>query len=426
MKKTPFVTKAQLDEITKTYPTPFHIYDEKGIRENARKVYKAFSWNKGFREYFAVKATPNPFILKILQEEGCGTDCSSLTELMMSDACGFKGHDIMFSSNATPPQEFVLAKKLGAIINLDDFTHIEFLEKVADGLPETICCRFNTGGDFKISTSIMDTPGEAKYGFTREQLTEGFKILKAKGVKNFGLHAFLASNTVTNEYYPMLAKEMFELAVKLQKETGAHVKFINLSGGVGIAYKPDQTPNDIREIGEGVRKVYEEVLVPAGMGDVAIYTEMGRFMMGPYGCLVTKAIHEKHTHKEYIGVDACAVNLMRPAMYGAYHHITVMGKEDQPCDHMYDVTGSLCENNDKFAIDRYLPKVDMGDLLVIHDTGAHGFAMGYNYNGKLKSSEILLHEDGRFEMIRRAETPKDYFATFDCFPIYEKLLEDMK
>ena len=289
-----------------------------------------------------------------------------------------------------------------------------------------ISCRYNPGGVFKISNDIMDNPGDAKYGMTTEQIFEAFKILKEKGAEEFGIHAFLASNTVTNEYYPMLAKEMFELAVKLQKETGAHVKFINLSGGVGIAYKPDQTPNDIREIGEGVRKVYEEVLVPAGMGDVAIYTEMGRFMMGPYGCLVTKAIHEKHTHKEYIGVDACAVNLMRPAMYGAYHHITVMGKEDQPCDHMYDVTGSLCENNDKFAIDRYLPKVDMGDLLVIHDTGAHGFAMGYNYNGKLKSSEILLHEDGRFEMIRRAETPKDYFATFDCFSIYEKLLEDMK
>ena len=425
MKKTPFVTKEQVEEIAKTYPTPFYLYDEKGIRENARKMKKAFSWNKGFREYFAVKATPNPFILKILQEEGCGTDCSSLTELMMSEACGFKGSDIMFSSNVTPAKEYQKAKELGAFINLDDITHIDFLEEVA-GIPETICCRYNPGGVFKISNDIMDNPGDAKYGMTTEQIFEAFKILKEKGAEEFGIHAFLASNTVTNEYYPMLAKEMFEMAVKLQKETGAHVKFINLSGGVGIAYKPDQTPNDIREIGEGVRKVYEEVLVPAGMGDVAIYTEMGRFMMGPYGCLVTKAIHEKHTHKEYIGVDACAVNLMRPAMYGAYHHITVMGKEDQPCDHMYDVTGSLCENNDKFAIDRYLPKVDMGDLLVIHDTGAHGFAMGYNYNGKLKSSEILLHEDGSFEMIRRAETPKDYFATFDCFPIYEKLLEDME
>ena len=422
MKKTPFVTKAQLDEITKTYPTPFHIYDEKGIRENARKVYKAFSWNKGFREYFAVKATPNPFILKILQEEGCGTDCSSLTELMMSDACGFKGHDIMFSSNATPPQEFVLAKKLGAIINLDDFTHIEFLEKVADGLPETICCRFNTGGDFKISTSIMDTPGEAKYGFTREQLTEGFKILKAKGVKNFGLHAFLASNTKTNEYYPALAKILFQTAVELHEETGADIKFINLSGGVGIPYHPDEEPNDIEVIGEGVRKVYEEILVPAGMGDVAIFTEMGRFMLAPYGHLVATAIHEKHIFKEYIGLDACACNLMRPAMYGAYHHITVAGKEDAPCDHKYDVTGSLCENNDKFAVDRMLPKIDIGDYIIIHDTGAHGFSMGYQYNGKLRSSELLLKEDGSVQLIRRAENPHDYFATYDFCDI----LKDMK
>ena len=425
MEKKTILTLDQVKEIEKTYPTPFHIYDEKGIRENARALKKAFSWNKGYREYFAVKATPNPFILKILQEEGCGVDCSSLTELMLSESLGFHDNDIMFSSNVTPLAEYEKASKLGAYINLDDFTHIDFLAENV-GIPETICCRYNPGGVFELGTDIMDNPGDAKYGMTTEQIFEAFKILKEKGAEEFGIHAFLASNTVTNEYYPMLAKEMFEMAVKLQKETGAHVKFINLSGGVGIAYKPDQTPNDIREIGEGVRKVYEEVLVPAGMGDVAIYTEMGRFMMGPYGCLVTKAIHEKHTHKEYIGVDACAVNLMRPAMYGAYHHITVMGKEDQPCDHMYDVTGSLCENNDKFAIDRYLPKVDMGDLLVIHDTGAHGFAMGYNYNGKLKSSEILLHEDGSFEMIRRAETPKDYFATFDCFPIYEKLLEDME
>jgi len=413
MKKIPFVTKEQLDEIVKTYPTPFHIYDEKGIRENARKVYKAFSWNKGFREYFAVKATPNPYILKILQEEGCGTDCSSLTELMMSDACGFKGHDIMFSSNATPPEEFVLAKKLGAIINLDDFTHIDFLEKVADGIPENICCRFNTGGDFKISTSIMDTPGEAKYGFTREQLTEGFKKLKEKGARYFGIHAFLASNTKTNEYYPALARILFQTAVELHEETGAEIKFINLSGGVGIPYHPDEQANDIEAIGEGVRRVYEEILVPAGMGDVAIFTEMGRFMLAPYGHLVATAIHEKHIFKEYIGLDACACNLMRPAMYGAYHHITVAGKEDAPCDHKYDVTGSLCENNDKFAVDRMLPKIDMGDYVIIHDTGAHGFSMGYNYNGKLRSAELLLREDGSVKLIRRAETPEDYFATFD-------------
>ena len=353
MKKEPFVTKAQLDEIIKTYPTPFHLYDEKGMRENMKALKEAFSWNKGYREYFAVKATPNPFLINILREYGCGCDCSSYTELMLSDAIGATGEDM-----------------------------------------------------------------------TTEQLFEAFKILKAKGAKEFGIHAFLASNTVTNEYYPMLAKVLFEVAVKLQKETGVHIKFINLSGGVGIPYKPDQEPNDIRAIGDGVRRVYEEVLVPAGMGDVAIYTEMGRFMMGPYGCLVTTAIHEKHTHKEYIGVDACAVNLMRPAMYGAYHHITVMGKEDTPCDHKYDVTGSLCENNDKFAIDRMLPKIDMGDILVIHDTGAHGFSMGYNYNGKLKSAEVLLKEDGSTQLIRRAETPADYFATFDCFDIGKKLIKE--
>ena len=423
MKKVPFVTKEQLDEIVKKYPTPFHLYDEKGIRENARKVYKAFSWNKGFKEYFAVKATPNPSILQIMKEEGCGLDCATKVELMMAKACGFTGHDVMFSSNVTPADEYAYAKDMGVIINFDDITHLKYFEENVGEFPETVCCRFNTGGDFKISTAIMDVPGEAKYGFTREQLTEGFKYLKSKGVKHFGIHAFLASNTVTNEYYPMLAKVLFEVAVKLEKETGADIEFINLSGGVGIPYKPDQEPNDIRVIGEGVRKVYEEVLVPAGMGDVALYTEMGRFMTGPYGCLVTKAIHEKHTYKEYIGCDACAVNLMRPAMYGAYHHITVMGKEDQPCDHKYDITGSLCENNDKFAIDRMLPKIDMGDYLVIHDTGAHGYAMGYNYNGKLKSAEILLKEDGSFEMIRRAETPRDYFATLDCFPIYNKIFE---
>ena len=423
MNKKPFVTKEQLDEITAKFPTPYHLYDEKGIRDNAKAVKEAFAWNKGYREYFAVKACPNPTLIQIMKEYGCGCDCSSMTELMLSKAMGCKGADIMFSSNATPAEEYQYAAKLGAIINLDDITHIDFLEKAIGYIPETISCRYNPGGLFKISNDIMDNPGDAKYGMTTEQLFEAFKILKAKGAKKFGIHAFLASNTVTNEYYPMLAKVLFEVAVKLEKETGADIEFINLSGGVGIPYKPDQEPNDIRVIGEGVRKVYEEVLVPAGMGDVALYTEMGRFMTGPYGCLVTKAIHEKHTYKEYIGCDACAVNLMRPAMYGAYHHITVMGKEDQPCDHKYDITGSLCENNDKLAIDRMLPKIDMGDYLVIHDTGAHGYAMGYNYNGKLKSAEILLKEDGSFEMIRRAETPRDYFATLDCFPIYNKIFE---
>ena len=412
--KTPFVTKAQVDEMIKKYPTPFHLYDEKGIRENARKLYQAFSWNKGFKEFFAVKATPNPTILRILKEEGCGTDCSSLTELMMSDKLGFTGDEIMFSSNDTPAEEFILAKKLGATINLHDFTHIDFLEKTA-GIPEKICCRYNPGGTFSISTTIMDNPGDAKYGMTKDQIIEAYRILKDKGVKRFGMHAFLASNTVTNDYYPVLARTLFEVAVEIKEKTGVKLDFINLSGGVGVPYTPDKEPNDILAIGEGVRKVYEEILVPAGMGDVALYTELGRFMLAPYGHLITTAIHEKHTHKEYIGVDACAVNLMRPAMYGAYHHITVLGKENEPCDHKYDVTGSLCENNDKFAIDRMLPKIDMGDVLAIHDTGAHGFAMGYNYNGKLKSAEVLLCEDGSTKLIRRAETPDDYFATLDGF-----------
>lgn len=420
MEKKPFVTKEQVEEIVKKYPTPFHIYDEKGIRENARKVKEAFAWNPGFREYFAVKATPNPFLINILREYGCGTDCSSKTELMLSKAIGCKGEEIMFSSNDTPPEEFVYANKLGAIINLDDFTHIDVIDKLI-GIPETISCRFNPGGLFSIANSIMDNPGDAKYGFTKEQLIEGFKILKAKGAKNFGIHSFLASNTVTNDYYPSLAKILFELAVEIKKETGCHIKFINLSGGVGIPYKPDGTPNDILAIGEGVHKVYDEVLVPNGMGDVAIYTEMGRFMMGPYGGLVTRVGNMKHTYKEYIGTDACAVNLMRPAMYGAYHHITVLGKENEPCDHKYDVTGSLCENNDKFAIDRMLPEIEIGDYLFIHDTGAHGFSMGYNYNGKLRSAELLLKENGEVQMIRRAETPEDYFRTFDCFDFYKEV-----
>ena len=421
MEKKPFVTKEQLEEIVKEYPTPFHLYDEKGIRKNAKAMKEAFSWNKGFKEYFAVKATPNPYLIDILREYGCGCDCSSYTELMLSETIGCTGEDIMFSSNDTPKEDFQYAHKLGAIINLDDITHIAFLEDAIGTIPKKISCRYNPGGVFEVCNGIMDNPGDAKYGMTEEQLFEAFRILKEKGAEEFGIHAFLASNTVTNQYYPMLAKKLFELAVRLEKETGAHVSFINLSGGVGIPYTPDQEPNDIRAIGQGVKEVYEEILVPAGMGEVAIYTELGRFMMGPYGCLVTKAIHEKHTHKEYIGVDACAVNLMRPAMYGAYHHITVMGKENQPCDHKYDVTGSLCENNDKFAVDRMLPEIEKGDLLVIHDTGAHGFSMGYNYNGKLKSAEILLKEDGSTKLIRRAETPKDYFATFDSTDFYKKL-----
>lgn len=420
MKKVPFVTKEQVEKLAEIYPTPFHIYDEKGIRNTVRSINKAFAWNKGFKEYFAVKATPLPGILKIMKEEGCGTDCSSYPELLLSDVCGFKGHDIMFSSNDTPVKDMQEAYKLGAIINLDDFTMIDFLEQVA-AIPEIICCRFNPGGVFALGNDIMDNPGDSKYGMTRDQLREAFKILKAKGVKHFGIHAFLASNTVTNGYYPELARQLFQLAVDMKKETGVAVDFINLSGGVGIPYRPEQTPNDIAAIGEGVRKVYEEVLTPAGMGNVALFTEMGRFVTGPYGGLVTKVLHFKHIYKEYVGVDACAANLMRPAMYGAYHHITVLGKENEPCDHTYDVTGGLCENNDKFAIDRKLPKIDKGDYLFIHDTGAHGSAMGYNYNAKLWCAELLLKEDGSVELLRRAETEKDYFATLDFTGLFKDL-----
>lgn len=412
MNKKPFVTLEQVKEIVKEYPTPFHIYDEKGIRENARKLKAAFAWNKGFHEYFAVKATPNPYLMKILKEEGIGADCSSYTELVLSNKIGLHGQDIMFSSNVTPAEDFELADRLDAIINFDDITHIDFYEKIAP-FKETMCCRYNPGGEFKIHNTIMDNPQDAKYGMTRSQMTEAFLKLKKKGVKHIGIHSFLASNTVTNEYYPTLARLLFKTAAELKKETGVHIPFINLSGGVGVAYEPDQEPNDIMAIGEGVRRAFEEVLIPAGMGDVAIYTELGRFMLAPYGHLIARAIHEKHTHKEYIGLDACAANLMRPAMYGAYHHITVLGKEDLPCDHVYDVTGGLCENNDKFAIDRELPEIAIGDYICIHDTGAHGFSMGYNYNGKLRSAELLLREDGRVNMIRRAETLEDYFATLD-------------
>ena len=420
MKKT-FVTEDQLREIEKQYPTPFHLYDEKGIRANARALKEAFSWNPGFREYFAVKAEPNPYILEIFKDEGFGCDCSSMTELMLSEAVGMSGDRIMFSSNDTPVQEFVKARDLGGYINIDDITQIPKIEKVLGQLPETMCCRFNPGGVFRMSNGIMDNPGEAKYGMTEQQLKEAFRILLRKGVKHFGIHAFLASNTVTDEYYPKLAGILFELAVRVKKETGAHISFINLSGGIGIPYRPEDKANDILAIGEGVRYAYESILTPEGMGDISIFTELGRYMTGPYGCLVTKAINEKHIYKEYIGVDACAVDLMRPAMYGAYHHITVAGKEDAPLDHTYDVSGSLCENNDKFAIDRSLPKIDPGDLLIIHDTGAHGYSMGYNYNGKLRSAEILLRTDGTAQLIRRAEKPQDYFATLDCFPEYANL-----
>ena len=419
MEKKPFITLEQAQRIIADVPTPFHIYDEKGIRENARLLNKAFAWNKGYKEYFAVKATPNPYILKILQEEGCGVDCSSYTELMLAEACGFSGQDTMFSSNVTPVEDMQLAARLGAYINLDDYTHAEFLEWVA-GIPETICCRYNPGGVFSMGNDIMDNPGEAKYGMTEQQMVDAYKKLMAKGARHFGIHAFLASNTVSNEYYPTLAGILFELAVRLKEATGAHISFINLSGGVGVDYRPEQPANDILVIGEGVRRKFEEILVPAGMGDVAIFTELGRFMLAPYGHLVSTVLHEKHTYKDYIGLDACAANLMRPAMYGSYHHITVLGKENAPCDHRYDVTGGLCENNDKFAIDRMLPEIQIGDILVLHDTGAHGFSMGYNYNGKLRSAEVLLREDGSHKLIRRAETPEDYFATFDFTPFFKK------
>ena len=409
--KRPFITKEQAEAIRQKVPTPFYLYDEKGIRENARRLNKAFGWNKGFKEYFAVKATPNPSILKILKEEGCGVDCSSLTELMLAKMCGFEGRDIMFSSNVTPEEDYRLADDMKAVINLDDFTHIDYLSSLI-GIPELIGCRFNPGGHFELENKIMDNPGEAKYGFTRAQLSEGFKKLLALGAKRFGLHAFLASNTTTNAYYPKLARLLFETAVELHRETGASIAYINLSGGIGIPYMPGEKENDIEFIGNAVREAFEQVMVPAGLGDVAICTELGRYMLAPYGALVTTAIHKKEIYKDYIGVDACAANLMRPAMYGAYHHITVLGKENAPHDHKYDVTGGLCENNDKFAIDRMLPKIENGDILVIHDAGAHGFSMGYNYNGKLRSAELLLKENGNVDMIRRAETPDDYFATF--------------
>ena len=423
MSKTPFITLEKANEIIEKYPTPFHIYDEKGIRENVKALYDAFSWNEGFKEYFAVKATPNPFLIKILNEYGCGCDCSSKTELMISKALGVTGDNIMFSSNDTPIEEFAYCNELGGIINLDDITHIEAVEKACGKLPEKMSCRYNPGGVFQITNDIMDEPGDAKYGMTKEQIFAAYAVMKAKGVKEFGMHAFLSSNTLSDDYYPMLAKKLFKLAVKIKDQVGVKISFINLSGGIGIPYNPHDEACDIYAIGQGVKEVYDEILVPAGMGDVKLCTELGRYMMAPYGALVTKAINEKHTHKDYIGVDACAVDLMRPAMYGAYHHITVLGKEEAKRTEFYDVTGSLCENNDKFAVNRKLPAIDMGDILFIHDTGAHGYAMGYNYNGKLKHAEILLKEDGSFEMIRRAENEKDYFATFDCFDIYEKLIQ---
>ena len=416
MKTLPY-DKAKMEQIIKKYPTPFHIYDEAGLISAAHNLLRAFQWTVGYKEYYAVKACPNPAILKLLHRNGCGMDCSSETELMLCEKLGITGEDIMFSSNDTPAREFEYARKLGAIVNLDDYTHIDFLAQHG-GIPETVCLRYNSGGDFKLGNTIMGNPGDAKYGMTRRQIFDGVKKLMGLGAKKFGLHAFLASNTTDNSYYPTLAGLLFELAAELHKELGATIDFVNLSGGVGIPYRPEQEPADIIAIGQGVKEAYERVIVPAGMHPLKIKTELGRYMTGPYGQLVTTVLHHKDTYKHYIGVDACAANLMRPAMYGAYHHITVLGKENAPCDHIYDVTGSLCENNDKFAVDRALPEIDDGDILVIHDTGAHGFAMGYNYNGKLRSAELMLHANGEVELIRRAETPADLFATFDFMHLF--------
>ena len=412
MRKIPFVTLDKAREIAEVIPTPFHLYDEAGIRQRARDLNAAFAWNKGFKEYFAVKATPNPYILKVLSEEGCGCDCASYSELLLAEAAGVTGTNVMFSSNVTPELDMQKAYDMGVYINLDDATHVELLEKVSGGnMPDTVCCRYNPGGSFSLGNTIMDMPRDAKYGMTEDQMAGAFLRLSKQGVKHFGIHAFLASNTVSNEYYPELAAQLFRLAVRLHNATGVHISFINLSGGVGVDYRPEQPCNNIALIGEGVRRQFENILVPAGMDDIAIFTELGRFMLAPFGHLISTVLHKKHIYKEYVGLDACAANLMRPAMYGSYHHITVLGKEDALLDHVYDVTGGLCENNDKFAIDRMLPEIEMGDLLVIHDTGAHGHAMGYNYNGKLRSAELLLKEDGSVEMIRRAETLDDYFAT---------------
>ena len=412
MKKIPFLTLEKAKEIREQIPTPFHVYDEAGIRANARLLKAAFSWNPGFREYFAVKATPNPFLLKILHEEGCGCDCATYTELLLSEAVGITGHDVIFSSNVTPELDMRKARDMGVYINLDDATYVDFLASMGP-VPETVCLRYNPGGSFSLGNTIMDMPRDAKYGMTEDQMAGAITRLMKLGTKHFGVHAFLASNTTTNEYYPALAGQLFRLAVRLRNATGAHISFIDLSGGIGVDYRPEQPRCDIGIIGEGVRVKYEEILTPNDMGDVAIFTELGRFMLAPYGHLISTVIHEKHIYREYVGLDACAANLMRPAMYGAYHHITVLGKEDAILDHVYDVTGGLCENNDKFAIERSLPEIQIGDIVAIHDTGAHGFSMGYNYNGKLRSAEVLLKEDGSFQLIRRAETPEDYFATFD-------------
>jgi diaminopimelate decarboxylase len=393
------------------YPTPFHIYDEEGIRANARRLNRAFAWSPGFRNFFAVKACPNPFIMKFLTEEGFGADCSSLPELLLAEATGIKGAAVMFTSNDTPAEEFVKARQMGAIINLDDITHIDFLRRVA-GLPDRICLRYNPG-PLKDGNAIIGKPEEAKYGFTRDQMLEGYRTLRDYGVKRFGLHTMVASNELDPQYFIDTAGMLFQLAVDVHRELGIVIELINLGGGIGIPYRPDQQEVDLEMVGEGIRDAHERILAGAGLPPVKLCMECGRLVTGPYGCLVTRVRHIKRTYKQYAGLDACMANLMRPALYGAYHHITVIGKEDAPCDQIYDVTGSLCENNDKFAIDRPLPALEPGDLLVIHDAGAHGHAMGFQYNGKLRSAEYLRRPDGRVTMIRRAETVQDYFATLD-------------
>ncbi|MGM0770341.1 MAG: diaminopimelate decarboxylase [Halobacteriota archaeon] len=410
LKTLPF-TKEQILEIKEQYPTPFHVYDEKAIRENARKLRDAFSILEGFQEFFAVKALPNPYMLKILKSEGFGSDCSSLPELILSEKSGIVGEDIMFSSNDTPAEEFVKAKELGAIINLDDISHIDFLEETA-GLPELVCFRFNPG-PMKAGNVFIGNPEDAKYGFTKEQLFEGYRMLKEKGVKRFGMHTMVASNELDPSYFVETARMLFDTIVEISKELDIRFEFVNLGGGIGIPYKPEDEPVPYDVIAKGVKEEYDAKIKANGLDPLKIYLECGRTVTGPYGYLVTGVRHLKHIYKDYVGTDACMANLMRPGVYGAYHHITVLGKEDQAATHKYDVTGSLCENNDKFAIDRMLPEITRGDIIAIHDTGAHGHAMGFNYNGKLRSAEILLREDGSFVQIRRAETIDDYFITLD-------------
>jgi diaminopimelate decarboxylase len=408
-KKLPF-TKEQLEQIIEKYPTPFHIYDEKGIRAFARRFTNIFSWNPGFKEFYAIKACPNPYLMKILHSEGFGIDCSSMAELELAEKVGMRGDEIIFTSNDTPAEEYKKAVQLGAIINLDDISHIPFLEKCA-GIPELICCRYNPGA-LKDGNVIIGQPEEAKYGWTREQLFEGYKMMRDKGIKRFGIHTMVASNELDPNYFIETAEILFELVVELSQTLNIKFEFANLGGGIGIPYRPEQTPVDLDTMGKGIRKLYEELIVGNSLAPMKVFFEAGRVITGPYGYLVTKVLHLKNTYKKYAGVDACMSNLMRPALYGAYHHITVMGK-GQMQHHPYDVTGSLCENNDKFAINRLLPEMEPGDLMVIHDTGAHGYAMGFNYNGKLKSSELLLRENGEVVQIRRAETLDDYFATLD-------------